>query len=180
MAGMGNVRAGVAGLVSTVAVILGVAANFSQVADWAGGAFREKESVSLASGSVDASVRRPIDEIFAAWETQDIDRYMAQWAPDATRTTLGGDAWDRRTLLETRKRQFGTFSKVTQTHKLCSLGSDGERHLVYAVYSMVFYRPDKRPFWEENVKEGYAVVRDRASGRWLIQQNWDFETKAPC
>jgi len=120
-------------------------------------------------------VRRPIDNIFRAWEILDIDLYMKQWSKDAVQ--FSSDYYRRyQDIKRKRIHDFKKkFRKVTvKRYDIEYLIVKYDFAAVSVRYSMSFKRKNGRQFDENNIKERYILTYNSRSEQWLIKENYDY------
>jgi hypothetical protein len=121
-------------------------------------------------------MRRPIDELYAAWERLDYDAYRAQWDPaavfynDRRGTSL---RYDER--MARRRADFGgKYARVSvDDYQITFVGLSHGIAEFQAYYRMTFRRADGSSFREAE-RERYKTRRDPSSGRWRIVENRDY------
>lgn len=155
-------------LLRLVVVFTGVVA-VGGLATWAVTARQGSSSARLAR------VRAPIDALFKAWETRDLDTYLAQWHPRG-RQWVGRTP---RTLAEIRARRrsdFGRYGEVQVIDYRVDVEDAATEPVTARVtYSMRFRRPDGTWISETDMRETYKLVQhDR---RWVIMENFDYFAK---
>ena len=139
---------------------------------------RPPPSTTTASTDLSAVARsfgdmqKPIDDLYAAWVTLDLGRYLAQWAPDAVQF-IGSR---RRAFADIKAQREQLFPRLTRVdverYQLWYRGyRDGVAHFD-ASYDMTFRFMDGRAV-RERQRESYKVRR--SGGRWLIVENQDYK-----
>jgi hypothetical protein len=122
-----------------------------------------------------AELQAPIDSLFAAWNTLDVRRYIAQWAPDGFQLNLkDGKKRSRSDLQIFRERQFAQLQRA-DTFYTARLREYRAGSAIFDVsYSFALTFKSGRAF-REKACETYRV--ERRNGKWLIVVNEDY---APC
>jgi hypothetical protein len=124
------------------------------------------------------NLSKPIDNLFKAWETLDIDLYMKQWHKDAIQVS---NKFHRNydEIKATRIKNFNEFKKVIiKEYRIIDTILMENSATLIVEYSMQFNLKDGRQLHENNVKEKYVLVYDPETSRWLIKENHDYVEKA--
>jgi hypothetical protein len=122
-----------------------------------------------------AELQAPIDSLFAAWNTLDVRRYIAQWAPDGIQLNLkDGKRRSRADLVIYRERQFAQLQRADTFYTARLREYRGDSAIFDVSYSFALTFKSGRTF-RENACETYRV--ERRNGKWLIVLNEDY---APC
>jgi hypothetical protein len=125
--------------------------------------------------SIDVNeLRKPVDNLFLAWEKLDLAKYLKQWSPNAVQYLPKGRR-DFKGIREKRTKDFQKFSKVEvlgyQVHYVGSVGDTAE---LGASYYMNFYGKDGTVIKEHGVLESYKVKYSKEAGQWQIVENRDY------
>jgi hypothetical protein len=127
------------------------------------------------SDALVSEMRAPIDQLFVAWQSLDVRRYMAQWQQDAVKVDLkSGRKYSMDDLYHDRARQFPLYRtvKTDAVIKLRQVDAIRSAAVFDVWYDMVFVRKTGTSF-REKAKESYVV--ERTGDRWLIRLNRDYE-----
>ena len=129
-----------------------------------------------------ADMQRPIERLYNAWRTLDIDLYLAQLHPDVIQTYRQGGKRHTRTYGEIaaeRRRLFPRLSHVdVVNYEVMYQGGDQGEAVFGVRYSMEFhFKSGRRPIKEYNVKECYKVRFSKTVQRWQIIRNDDYQRR---
>ena len=131
---------------------------------------------SLAiSDALVAQMRAPIDQLFVAWQSLDVRRYMAQWLTDAVKVDLKtGKKYSMDQLYRDRLKQFPLYRSVKKNAvvKLREFESTQSVAVFDVWYEMNFVKKTGSAF-REKAKESYVV--EKTGNSWLIRLNRDYE-----
>ncbi|MEE8526216.1 MAG: caspase family protein [Thermoanaerobaculia bacterium] len=120
------------------------------------------------------AMRAPMDRLFTAWESLDLDLYMAQWAP----TALQYSRRFRRShddILEKRQRDFQRLERVAVLgYEVAYAGFYEETAHFNVKYSLRFVFKDGKVITENQIGERYETRYSPAVGRWQISVNQDY------
>jgi hypothetical protein len=120
-----------------------------------------------------ASVLQPIRALFSAWESLDVNSYLAQWGPDAIHRSKYG-VLNKTKLASQRRADFARFRRVEViSFSPTVVFSDGRKAVINNSYMMRYYAVSGRSF-NENEKENYTLECSSSTGRWLIRENNDY------
>jgi uncharacterized caspase-like protein len=123
------------------------------------------------------AARRPIDELFLAWEELNFGNYIAQWAPDATRSIrVRGQrvTEDVATIRAKRQRFFPQLASVDVIDYGLAVTRATPTEVTFsAYYRMVFNQKNGRVI-RESEREMYRVRFSPQQNRWLIVENRDY------
>ncbi|MDH4410901.1 MAG: nuclear transport factor 2 family protein [Verrucomicrobiales bacterium] len=121
------------------------------------------------------AMRFPIDELFEAWRSLDLERYMAQWTSDAIKVDLRtGRRYTIEALYRDRLKQFPQYRSVGADVSV-ELRESDEMSAVFDVwYEMQFVKRSGTSF-REKAKESYVVVK--VGDDWRIRLNRDYENE---
>jgi hypothetical protein len=126
-------------------------------------------------GSDLAAMRFPVDELFEAWRTLDLERYMAQWTSDAVKVDLRtGRRYTTEALYRDRLKQFPQYRSVGADVSVELRESDGSSAVFDVWYEMRFVKRSGTTF-REKAKESYVVVK--VGDDWRIRLNRDYENE---
>jgi hypothetical protein len=121
------------------------------------------------------AMRFPIDELFEAWRTLDVERYMAQWTSDAVKVDLRtGRRYTIDALYRDRLKQFPQYRSVGADASVELRESDGSSAVFDVWYEMRFVKRSGTTF-REKAKESYVVVK--VGDDWRIRLNRDYENE---
>jgi hypothetical protein len=128
------------------------------------------------------SMRTPIDQLYLAWQRNDIDLYLHQLAPDIVQTGRfkDGRSYSRGYDEIKAKRQddFRRLAKVdVLNYEVMYQGGDRNRAVFGVRYNMDFHYRDGHTTSERNMKECYVVRREQSTQRWLIEKNDDYQRR---
>jgi hypothetical protein len=126
-------------------------------------------------------MKRPIDELFRAWEGLDLDLYLGQFDRSVVQTGVmkGGRRFSRGygEIAENRRKLFPRLDAVVvKNYEVMFQGTQASIATFGVRYSMEFRFKDGRVTRETNVKECYAVGQDDA-GAWRIVRNDDYQAR---
>ncbi|MGD9539969.1 hypothetical protein [Methylocystis sp.] len=125
-----------------------------------------------------SQVLKPVQAVFNAWATRDLDRYMSQWAPAAIQRSK----YYARELSEIASRRSHDFAKYAAVSVISVnpriLFVDGAKARISNTYSMRFVRYDGRVINETNIDESYILECSKDGNRWMIRENNDYSLKA--
>jgi len=119
-------------------------------------------------------IRKPIDNVFRAWETLDVNLYMQQWSKNAVQ--FSSDFYrhyqdiKRKRTIDFKKK----YRKVTAKYEIVSIIATETVAVVGVRYSMSFIKKNGRIFKENNIKERYILTYNSNIGQWLIEENYDY------
>lgn len=136
---------------------------------------RQPAPAMLPARPSEKELQAPIDNLFSAWRTLDVDSYIAQWGPDAVKIDLkAGTRQSGNNLMNERRALFARLAGVDANYTVQFRGfKDGAGDFD------VSYRFSFR-------FKGGRVVPDKAcesykvrnyGGKWLIAENVDYK---PC
>jgi hypothetical protein len=138
--------------------------------------FQTDPAGSLAiSDALVAQMRAPIDQLFVAWQSLDVRRYMAQWLTDAVKVDLKtGKKYSMDQLYRERLKQFPLYRsvKTNAVVKLREFESTQSVAVFDVWYEMNFVKKTGSAF-REKAKESYVV--EKTGNGWLIRLNRDYE-----
>jgi caspase domain-containing protein len=119
-----------------------------------------------------AELQAPIDNLFAAWSTLDVRRYIAQWAPDGFQLNHSdGKRRSRAELEASRERQFAQLQRVDTSYAARLREYRAGVAIFDVSYSLaLIYKSGKR--FKESACETYQV--ERRNGKWLVVVNDDY------
>jgi hypothetical protein len=121
------------------------------------------------------AMRFPIDELFEAWRSLDLERYMAQWTSDAIKVDLRtGRRYTTEALYRDRLKQFPQYRSVGADVSVELRESDGSSAVFDVWYEMRFVKRSGATF-REKAKESYVVVK--VGDDWRIRLNRDYENE---
>lgn len=120
-------------------------------------------------------LQAPIDNLYAAWRTLDVERYLAQWAPDAVKIDLkAGTRQSGNNFKNERRALFARLSAADAQYKVQFRGfrdGVGEFDVSYS-FNFRFKSGSRAP---DRACESYRVRR--YGNDWLIFENVDYK---PC
>jgi hypothetical protein len=120
-------------------------------------------------------MRVPIDNLFRAWNSLDLQLYMDQWAPDGIKVDLKKGTQQTRSALQVdRALLFGRLSGASAKFKAGLREFRDGVGFFDVSYSLTIRYKTGHTF-SENACERYRV--ERRGSRWLIVLNEDY---APC
>ncbi|MGC9967245.1 MAG: caspase family protein [Syntrophobacteraceae bacterium] len=129
---------------------------------------RGKESINVNE------LRKPVDNLFLAWEKLDLAMYLRQWSPDAVQY-LPKTSRDFKSIREKRTKDFQKYSKVEvlgyQVHYVGSVGDTAE---LGVSYYMNFYGKNGAVIKEHGILESYKVKYSKEADQWQIVENRDY------
>lgn len=125
------------------------------------------------------SMRAPIDNLYRAWSTLDIDLYVRQLHPQIVQTILykSGKRVARRygQIVSQRSKQFPRLARVDVINYEVMYQGGDEREGVFGVrYNMDFHFKSGRVIRERSKKECYRVRFNAGLQRWQIIRNDDY------
>lgn len=119
-------------------------------------------------------LRKPVDNLFLAWEKHDLDMYLRQWSPKAIQY-LPKTSRDFKGIREKRAKDFQKYSKVEVLgYQVHYAGSTGDAAELGASYYMNFYGKDGTVIKEHGILESYKVKYSKEAGQWQIIENRDY------
>jgi hypothetical protein len=119
-------------------------------------------------------VLRPVKAVFHAWQTLDVDEYLAQWGPESIQRSKY-HARRMADIVDKRRMDFQEFQSVSVISidpKI--LFVDGTKARVDNTYTMRFVRRNGRIVSENSVGESYILECSAANNKWLIRENNDY------
>ena len=117
-------------------------------------------------------MRKPIDAIYAAWESLDINAYIAQWAADGVKIDPKTKDSKRIQVLKVeRARLFDKLAAVDTQHETIFRNIENGIATFDVNYKMRFRFKNGKTF-TESAKETYRL--QKYSDRWLIIENIDY------
>jgi hypothetical protein len=155
-------------LLRLVVVFTGLVA-IGGLATWAVTARRNNDD---AGASRLAAIRAPIDNVFKAWESQDLGVYLAQWHPQA-RQWIGQKPRSVSEIARRRSKDFSRYQNINVVdYKVDIENTSTEPVTARVTYSMRFQRPDGSWIHETDMRETYKLVP--LGDRWVIRENYDY------
>lgn len=142
--------------------------------------FLSRGNQELVRASV-ADMKRPIDDLFRAWEALDLDLYLRQFDRAIVQTGLmkDGRRYSRGygEIAENRRKLFPRLDEVVvQNYEIMFQGTEDSVSTFGVRYTMEFHFKDGRVTRETNVKECYAVSPNE-QGLWQIVRNDDYQAR---
>jgi hypothetical protein len=134
-----------------------------------------RPDTAAVSDALVSQMRAPIDQLFVAWQSLDVRRYMAQWQQDAVKVDLkSGRKYSMDDLSRDRAKQFPLYRsvKTDAVVKLRQFDAVRSSAIFDVWYDMFFVRKTGSAF-REKAKESYVV--EKTGERWLIRLNRDYE-----
>jgi hypothetical protein len=123
--------------------------------------------------SSELEMRRPIEEVFAAWRSLDLQRYISQWAPQAMKIDMKtGKRYSVQDLFRERQRDFPRFRQVYAEADIRLRNADARSATFDVWYDMSFVGKTGKRF-RDRAKESYDVRK--VGDRWMIEMNRDYE-----
>jgi hypothetical protein len=136
---------------------------------------RQRAEAEARRRSSLAEMRAPIDNLFQAWNSLDIGRYIDQWASEGIKVDLRkGTRQSRAALRADRAQLFDKLSRARVTFRAELRDSGNDVANFQVSYTLSIQYKNGRPF-SESACERYRV--ERRGERWLIVLNEDY---APC
>ena len=132
------------------------------------------KSVGPECSTRPAEVLRPVNALFHAWETLDVDQYLAQWGPNAIARSKYY-VYKVADLGPHRRANFAQYRAVdviTMDPKI--VFADHTKAVVQNVYAMRFVKIDGKVLEERNVGERYVLECSARDQKWLIRENNDY------
>jgi len=119
-------------------------------------------------------IRKPIDALFTAWETKDLDAYLRQWDATAVQQ-IGSKKIPLAEIAEKRKIDFNRYKIVeVLDHRVEVEDPFADPAILHVTYSMRYEGTDGTSFQETEIRESYRVRFDRQKQCWLIIKNYDY------
>lgn len=140
-----------------------------------------EENTLRGINTVDISnIRKPIDNLYLAWENLDIQLYLAQWSSNAVQylpnVTRYFDHKDcSKSIICKRKKDFNKFKRVEVVdYQIYYVRKEDDLHILDASYTMNFYLNSGRTIKEHGIRERYKVIYVEADNKWKIVENSDY------
>lgn len=126
------------------------------------------------------SIKLPIENLYHAWRTLDIDLYIDQFSPDAVQTGIykSGKTYSRgfAEISEKRRQMFPLLDSVeVSKFELMYQGYDGDIATLGVRYSMELRWKSGKITQEKNINECYQVKKSSSDQRWRIIRNDDYQ-----
>jgi hypothetical protein len=132
----------------------------------------------LIPGPAVDELQAPIDELFAAWGTLDLQRSLAQWSRSAVQYGRDSRTGAEKVkgfaeIVSQRQRLFPRLGRVEYSYEPVYLGYRDGIASFYNSYSLAYWELDGTPHVPASACETYKVRRE--GGRWLIVENREDE-----
>jgi len=125
-------------------------------------------------------MQQPIDLLYDAWQTRDVEQYIAQLHPEIVQTFLRKsgvrEARDYEGIVTKRRQQFPKLQQVDVLNYEVMYQGGNEEEATFGVrYSMDFhFINSSATVREHNKKECYKVRYNSTADRWQIIRNDDY------
>jgi len=128
----------------------------------------------LSRGPAVADLQAPIDELFAAWGTLDLEKSLAQWSRSALQYGRDPRTGQERVrgyadIVAQRQRLFPRLGKAAYTYEPVYLGYRDGVASFYNSYGLAYRERDGTPHTPAWSCETYKIRNEQ--GRWLIIEN---------
>lgn len=125
-------------------------------------------------------MRKPVDQVYQAWQQKDLPLYMQQFDQRVVQTGQfkSGATFTRgyAEIAEHRRRDFARLDHVDVTkYEVMYQGSEGDEATFGVRYSMEFHWRDGTTKLEHNISECYRVREVANEQRWVIVRNDDYQ-----
>jgi hypothetical protein len=133
-----------------------------------------RQAPPKCGGNADEQVIRPVQLLYQAVNSKNIELYAAQWSDDAMyRDVSNGTVRTKADKIAERRAKFAAWEQVKLTMESAAVADRAvDNATIDVVYSMTVKSRGRPAFSQTHVAEKYIVICGR-EGRWLIRHNVD-------
>ena len=140
-----------------------------------------KSVIGSDINSLDISdIRKPIDNIYLAWENLDLKLYLEQWSSSAVQYLPNIKRYFKhkvcaKSISCKRREDFSKYKNVeVLDYQIYYVGKENNLYIFDTSYTMKFDLNSGRTFEENGIRERYKVTYVNADNRWKIIENIDY------